>query len=86
MSLTLDRARLKDCTKCWLIRTIDDTGPVLEIAPTAKNITHNGEKYFRMSSIAQLPDGSFAGTYLVESFGTRVLAAKARRKSEGASR
>lgn len=59
----------------------DDMGQVLEIAPTMKNITQGGKRYFRLDQTCrQFPDGSWAAVYLWDGYGEELL-----RRSKAAS-
>jgi len=79
----LKSAKLKDCTQCWLIRSNDDKGQLLPIAPTAKKHTFEGEIFHRTHMIARRnEDGSFAGVYLGESYGQNLLKQIAARKAQ----
>jgi hypothetical protein len=62
----------RKCTKIYLEGGTSDTDhKFLDIAPTMKNITHNGKRYFRCPrSWAQDPaDGEWAVMYLWDGWG-----------------
>lgn len=70
------KLKLRDCTACWLIRFIgDDVGHMLPIAPTAKNITFEGVRFFRLqpATVAIKPDGTKAAVYLSANWADSVL-------------
>lgn len=55
-----------------------DEGQLLEIAPTMKNITHGGKRYFRLDqSRQQCEDGTWAAVYLWDGYGEELLRRKA---------
>lgn len=59
-----DWPKWKDMTVS-VLREGPGDGVELPIAPTMKNITYQGERYFRMpQSRARLADGSYGGAYL----------------------
>jgi hypothetical protein len=55
--------KLSEHVACVLVEGPAD-GTILPIAPTMKNITHSGERYFRMSSWREFDDGTTGALYL----------------------
>lgn len=52
----------------------DETRTVLEIAPTMRNIHHEGVRHFRSHcSFYQFEDGSYGGLYLSEHWAPRPV-------------
>lgn len=71
-------------TKCNLIRTDDDEQVLLDIAPTMKNITYKGEKYFKMDGVMRpLEDSTWARCYLWDGWWRWTLAKKNAAAEEG---
>jgi hypothetical protein len=61
----MSKSGVPKCTRCVLILSDGSLGETLDIAPTMKNITRNGERYFRTDrSYRECEDGQFAMAYL----------------------
>lgn len=68
--MSKDWPAFKDMTVS-VLREGPGDGVELPIAPTMKNITYKGERYFRMSGRAILDDGSMGGSYLWDGWGDK---------------
>lgn len=69
----MPRLKWNTMTKCRL-QEGPSNGVILDIAPTMKTITHNGEKYWRMDNAWwPMPSGGTAGVFLWSRWGDEKL-------------